>query len=564
VFRFAGFELDLDRVELRIVGGEAIKLRPKTFALLHLFATNANRLLTKQELMSAIWPNIHVGEDSLFQCIREIRAALGDDKRQLVKSVSGRGYLFEAVVSGSTDTQTLPQPAAEPQNSVAQNLEGNEPAHLTGRRWLKGVRRPAIAASLVISFAIGVAVAGPMLMRHLSMPERPTIAVMPIDAETADRATTAMATSVTDRLTDGLSKIGNIRVIAPRATGGSADQASASSARPDFVLRADLQRRPTKWEIRARLIDGNTGQVQWSSESSVPTENIDEALQQSRLTAGIGYPLALQINNLAHARLPSADSKIVVEQAAAFINQTSRERFAMAQAMLEKALAATPDDVHLEAALAAHLLRGIQTVWYPPAEAEEAEKRARQLLENALKQEPNYIPALQGYCRFLAATNSFTDALIACEKALSLQPWDGSVLYQIGLSQLQLGRFEDALASFQRADTFDTPQVSRWVWLLGTGLALVNLNRNEEAIPWLKRSLAITPGTGRTHVVLAAAYQALGRHEEAKEAVAKTLDLRPGSNIENVGLPTKNQSARYRGRVVEIRALLLAAGMPER
>ena len=551
----------MNRAELRTMGGDVVRLRPKTLALLHLFATNANRLLSKQELMSAIWPNVYVGEDSLFQCIREIRDALGDDKRQVVRSVSGRGYLFEAdVVSVLPDTPLSPQPIVEPQIPAVR-----EPAGQIGwRSWFKGVRRPALAVSLVACFAVGVAVAAPMLMRRLHMQETPTIAVMPIEAETSDRATAAMAANVTDRLTDGLSKIGNIRVIAPRAADGSAIQASAPSARSDFVLRGDLQRRPANWEIRARLVDGRTGQVQWSSEYSVPAENLDDALQQSRLTAGIGYPLALQINNLVHARLLSPDSKIVVEQAAAFINQTSRERFATAQTMLEKALTAKPDDVHLEAALAAHLLRGIQTVWYPPAEAEAAEKRARVLLEGALKQEPNYIPALQGYCRFLAATNHFTDGLIACEKALSFQPWDGMVLFQIGLSQLQLGRYEDALVTFQRADTFDTPQVSRWTWLLGAGLTLVHLDRNEEAVPWLQRSLAITPGTGRTHIVLAAAYQALGRHDEAKEAIAKAIQLRPGSNVDNVGLPTKNQSARYLGRAAEIRALLIAAGMPER
>lgn len=556
VLRFAGFELDLDRVELSAIGGEAIKLRPKTFALLQLFATNPNRLLTKQELMAAIWPNIHVGEDSLFQCIREIRAALGDENRQLVKSISGRGYLFEAdVVSVSEDAPPSPPSAAHPEHPVVE-----EPASQPGHTWLKWVRRPAIAASLVICFAIGVAVAAPMFMRHLYVQELPTIAVMPIEAETADRATAAMAVNVTDRLTDGLSKIGNIRVIAPRV----AVQASASSARPDFVLRGDLQRRPAKWEIRARLIDGNTGQVQWSSEYSVPAENLDEALQQSRLTAGIGYPLALQINSLAHARLPSADSKIVVEQASAFINSTTRERHATAQEMLEKALAARPDDVHLEAALAAHLLRGVQMAWTPPGEGEQVEKRARLLLENALRQEPNYIPVLQSYCRFLTATNHFTDSLIACEKALNLQPWDGSVLYQIGLSQLQVGRFEDALVTFQRADTFDTPQVSRWTWLLGVGLALVHLKRHEEAIPWLQRSLAVTPGTGRSHMILAAAYQALGRSDEAKEAVAKALQLRPGSNAGNIALPTKNQSVRYLGSAANISTLLLAAGLPER
>ncbi len=76
----------------------SIKLRPKTLEILRLLAGNAGRVLSKQQLMEAVWPNVHVGEDSLFQCIREIRTALGDDKRQVVRVISGRGYLFQAEV----------------------------------------------------------------------------------------------------------------------------------------------------------------------------------------------------------------------------------------------------------------------------------------------------------------------------------------------------------------------------------------------------------------------------------------------------------------------------------
>ena len=99
MLRFSGFELDPQRAELRGPDGGTIKLRPKTLEMLRLFAGNAGRVLSKQELMEAVWPNVHVGEDSLFQCIREIRTALGDDKRQMVRLISGRGYLFEAEVT---------------------------------------------------------------------------------------------------------------------------------------------------------------------------------------------------------------------------------------------------------------------------------------------------------------------------------------------------------------------------------------------------------------------------------------------------------------------------------
>jgi DNA-binding winged helix-turn-helix (wHTH) protein/tetratricopeptide (TPR) repeat protein len=565
VLRFADFEVDLDRAELRTPAGEAIKLRPKTLALLHLFATNANRLLSKQELMSAIWPNVHVGEDSLFQCIREIRSALGDKERQLVKSVSGRGYLFEAeVVSGTPDAGIPPLPPA-PQAAVPQGppAQVSAPKDGAGWLWLQVIRRPALAASLIICFAVGAAFAAPTLLRHLYIQTPPTIAVTLIEARTTDGATAAMAANVTDRLADGLSKIGNIRVLAPQTAENEVAKAAASSIRPDLIFRGDLQRGPEKWDIQARLIDGNTGAVRWSTSYSVPVETIDERLQQSRLTAGIGYPLALQVNGFVHALLPSADSKIVVEQANAFINNTNPERAAAAQAMLEKALAAKPDDVDLKAALASQFLRNIMMVWYTPAESEAAEKRARSLLEAALKQEPGYIPALQGYCRFLTAINDFSGALVACDKALSFDPWDGQVLYQIGLSQLRLGRFEDALATFEQANTLDMPQISRWTWPLGAGLALVELERYEAAIPWLERSLAISAGSGRTHMLLAVAYQALGQFDDAKKAMAKGLELRPGSNTSNVQLEPKNESARFSARTPALLKLMTDAGLPK-
>ena len=70
VLRFAGFEVDLDRGELR-VGGAAVSLRPKTFALLAYLAGRPGRLLTKDELIEAVWPDVTVTDDSLVQCVSE-------------------------------------------------------------------------------------------------------------------------------------------------------------------------------------------------------------------------------------------------------------------------------------------------------------------------------------------------------------------------------------------------------------------------------------------------------------------------------------------------------------
>jgi sulfatase modifying factor 1 len=101
VLRFDRFALDLARGCLR-TGDQDIELRPKTFEVLCYLAENAGRLVLKQELYEAVWPNVTVCDDSLVQCIRELRQKLGDNDRRLIKTMSRRGYLLDATVSAQT------------------------------------------------------------------------------------------------------------------------------------------------------------------------------------------------------------------------------------------------------------------------------------------------------------------------------------------------------------------------------------------------------------------------------------------------------------------------------
>ncbi len=590
MLRFAGFELDPQRAGLRGPDGETIRLRPKSFDMLQLFVANAGRVLSKRELIEAIWPNVHVGEDSLFQCIREIRTALGDDQRQLIKLVSGRGYLFEAEVSGEPIT---PRGSGEPAGFAAEAeaalaaraADGESDARtppeveaesVQRRRWF-GLRGPAALATVAgIGAVVGLAAAAPIFAPDFIFARMPpTVAVMPIVGASTDPQLAQMAASVTDRLTDGLAKIDNIRVVAPRpeAASASPEVVAARSAHADFVVSGELQKEARSWNLQARMSNGATGEVRWTSSVSVGIEDADLLLQQSRLAAGLGHPLALRISAMLNSGarsavtnndLPAGNTKVVIEQAMAFINQTTPERFQAAQAMLEKALAAEPDNVDLEAALAAHLLRGIQSAWYNPADVAATKRSAQSMLERALRRKPTYLPVLEGYCRFLTATNDFAESLIACARILTFDPWDGLALFNLGITQVQLGRFEDALATFKQADQFDTPQVSRWTWLLGAGWTTMLMGRNEEALSWLQRSIAITPGTGRTHALLAAAYQLLGRTDEAKAAMAKTMELRPGSTAGEILPPTMNASPVFleaNGRILRAE---VEAGLPER
>jgi tetratricopeptide (TPR) repeat protein len=312
-------------------------------------------------------------------------------------------------------------------------------------------------------------------------------------------------------------------------------------------------------------------EVVWTAPATITIGNAELSLQQSRLAASIGYPLALRIGTLLdpaakpreHGRdVSSGSANVVIEQATDSILRTTRDRFATAQTMLEKALAGDPDNVDLAVSLAALQMRGIQMVWYSPADSAAAAIRARAILERALHLKPRSVPVLEAYCRFLNATNEFAESLVACARTLDFDPWDGLALYHLGLAQLQLGRFEAALATFKEADRFDTPQVSRWTWPLGAGLTYLVMDRNQEALPWLLKSIAITPASGRSYMLLAAAYQRLGRPDEAKAAMDKALLMRPGSNASNVKLPPKNASAAFLAACASLDRSFIAAGLP--
>jgi DNA-binding winged helix-turn-helix (wHTH) protein/tetratricopeptide (TPR) repeat protein len=94
---FKDFTLDLDRGCL-FRGRDEIKLRPKVFEALTYLVDHHNRLVPKDELIKALWTDSFVTDDSLVQCLVELRRALGDEGQACLKTVPRRGYMFTADV----------------------------------------------------------------------------------------------------------------------------------------------------------------------------------------------------------------------------------------------------------------------------------------------------------------------------------------------------------------------------------------------------------------------------------------------------------------------------------
>ena len=98
IYEFGEFTLDVARPCV-FKAGEEIKLRPKVYETLKYLVEHPGRLIGKQELMQAVWPDAFVTDDSLVQCTLELRRALDDRSQQLLKTVPRRGYVFTAEVS---------------------------------------------------------------------------------------------------------------------------------------------------------------------------------------------------------------------------------------------------------------------------------------------------------------------------------------------------------------------------------------------------------------------------------------------------------------------------------
>jgi predicted ATPase/DNA-binding winged helix-turn-helix (wHTH) protein len=110
--RFGGFRLDLASERLW-QGAAAVRLRPKSFAVLRYLVAQPSRVVTKDALLQAVWPDTAVSEAALTVCLNELRQALGETAQapQCIETVHRRGYRFIAPVTRVAPAEALPVPA---------------------------------------------------------------------------------------------------------------------------------------------------------------------------------------------------------------------------------------------------------------------------------------------------------------------------------------------------------------------------------------------------------------------------------------------------------------------
>jgi TolB-like protein/DNA-binding winged helix-turn-helix (wHTH) protein len=288
--RFGRYVLDLERGCLR-AGNEEISLRPKTFEFLRYLAGNPGRLVSKDELLAAVWPNVVVTEDSLFQCVAELRRALADE--HLIKTVARRGYRFDVAVEPCG-----PQPADPSSLSVTRG-EPPTAGKPAGRR--------AIMLATIGAFGILAAALGATWWLgsrdHPSLP--PSIMVLPFHNLGGDPEQDYVAAGITADLTTDLSRLPGAIVIAHATAltlkGRTVD---ARQVGRDFnvryLLEGSVHRSGNEIRVNVQLIDAGSGAHLWAERFEREREQV--VAWQNEILGRIANTLNLRLTRSDRAR----------------------------------------------------------------------------------------------------------------------------------------------------------------------------------------------------------------------------------------------------------------------
>jgi TolB-like protein len=264
VYQIAGFTLDLVRGALLNPKGMEVPLRAKSFELLRLFVVNAGRLLDRDTINQAIWADIVVTDDAITQCVRDIRRALGDEAQAIIRTVPRRGYVFAADMTNVTD------------------------------------QRPRAAAAAEV----------------MSLPDRPSIAVLPFANLSADPEQEYFSDGVADDIITELSRDRALFVIARNSSftyrGRSIDvKPVGRELGVRYVVEGSVRRASGRVRVTAQLIDATTGSHVWAERYDREVEHVFAVQarlpRQSRRRYG---PLSAMPNSVAcYANRPAASAR---------------------------------------------------------------------------------------------------------------------------------------------------------------------------------------------------------------------------------------------------------------
>ncbi|WP_349009248.1 winged helix-turn-helix domain-containing protein [Mesorhizobium yinganensis] len=269
--RLNGRMVDVGRGSVMDAAGHVVTIRPQSAEVLKMLAARPGEIISKDALMQAVWGNIAVTDDSLVQCITEIRKALGDEKHEIVKTLVKRGYLLEAATSVEGPRAIENKAAAEGDAAVYGKPAVNLRALAFHRKsWLGIVAGLAIAGAAAAAYFLPVTKSGA---------EPPAIAVLPFDNMNGDARWDRFADGITEDIITDLARFRDIPVIARTSTEAYRDKADdmreiGRALNVKYFVEGSLQVDGERMRVTAQLINAETGTHLWSERYDRPAAEL--------------------------------------------------------------------------------------------------------------------------------------------------------------------------------------------------------------------------------------------------------------------------------------------------
>lgn len=505
-------------------GREAVRLEPKVIEVLVHLASHPDEVVTRDQLLAALWPGLVVGDDTLTQAIIKLRKALGDDARhpRFIETIPKRGYRLIAPVRRAVAPAA--SPAAAPH------------ARTTRRIW------PWVAMLALAALAVVLIVAG---NRPHGGPARapPVVAVLPLANQSGNSARDYLSDGLTEDLINALSLYSGLRVIAHQTVAAYRTRVPDTQALRQelgvrYVAKGSVREADGRLRVAVELSDADTGIVLWSDRYE--GDRTELFAFQDRVVRSVVGAMAVQVTKReeehAASRPPgSLQAYDLVLRARALVITSNRVANRQARALLTQALALEPDyaEGHIVLAMA-ETQRSLDYGWTedPAQSAESAEQHALRAL--ALGDVGAQARAHGQLGVIYSAQGRYDQALAEVERAIELNPSDARALDTRGFVLLWLGRAEEAVASLETAERFD-PGGRGAGAVFSRALAYYVLRRYGESVAVAEAGLARFPHTSFLHAIRAAALAQRGEFEAARAAAAETMRLEPFFHAKDFG-----------------------------
>jgi DNA-binding winged helix-turn-helix (wHTH) protein/TolB-like protein len=497
IYCFDHFTLDMHRGVLVGADGEEVPLRPKSFAFLLFMLEHAGCLVSREAIMEALWSNIYVTDDSLTQCVHDVRHALGNESRHLLRTITGRGYIFNPEVvrqepEASSQVTALFHRRALP--------NGNEPTHIPD----EGIRRRFGSEGSI----------------------RMSVLVLPLRSLYGSDAQERLAQSVTGDVVTDLDRClkqlaaGEAKVLFH--TDQLAQPRTTRDEQADYVLCGGVQgpHRPT---VNLQLLNAMSGVCLWAERCELDSGPGVIA----RLMFAASMVLVRDVGRRVEALLTLnlTPHELMLRGRAWLLRPASPAYRYQALCCFERALALQPDLIGAKLGIAGSLIYALSNGWSHTIEYDEA--RAEALMLDAIQVDTDtaVTHSLLGTLRRLQGR--LDESRIELELATDAAPHIGMAASQLGMTLLYCGQPEVALPHFEAGVRAAGHDLQRPLLLSNLGTGRILLGDIDRAVEVLREATAADPQHSVPPLMLAAALALKSDPAEASATLRRAVELCP-------------------------------------